>query len=162
MNSSSQPRPDFLPSNFAAPLILAQTEPHLILSSDSFIVLEANEAFASALGVTRKEVVGRSVLQWIANEQRKDFTGTLRMAGRHPLPPKIFFQWKVAGNTLLPMEIAAWMIPVSAHTRVLALSARPRTARGFIDTAATGGRLPLSALSAASLQPASRRMKTFG
>lgn len=145
--------PETLPSIYAAPLILAQTEPHLILSQDSLIVLEANEAFTQALGITRKELIGRSVLQWIFSEERTTFTGTIRMASRHALPPQVFFQWKVAGNQLLPMEVMAWPLALSAHTKVLALSARPR-ARVSIDAS---GRMPLNALTQTA-----RRFKTVG
>ena len=137
---------------YASPLILANTEPHLILSADSFIVVEANEAFAQALGVSRRELIGRSVLQWVFEDQRTDFTRTIRMTGRHPLPPQFYFHWKITGGKLVQMEITSWMLTVSSQTQVLALCARPRS-RGNIDAAI--GRLPL-------VLPQERRLKTVG
>jgi hypothetical protein len=72
----------------------SNTSARIIISTDSFIVLNLNSKAEEILGLNLPEVKGRSVLGLLISEQQEDFRKTLQVAGRHSTPPILVFSWK--------------------------------------------------------------------
>lgn len=122
MSQPSQPPQPVLP---ATPLHRASSEPSLILAPESLIVLSANPAFIDTLGLKEREVIGRSILQWIHTEQREDFNRTIRMVDRYPSPIEIPFSWSCPSRGRIELKVTAWTVRLSSHTQVIELTAVP-------------------------------------
>lgn len=107
----------------AIPLLEARSEPTLILAPDSLIILEANQSMTAILGANGTQLVGRSVLQWIAEEHRIDFFRAVRSASRHAFTSAIPFLWRSKNTSAFhPLLTRAWPLQLSAQQFVIELS----------------------------------------
>jgi diguanylate cyclase (GGDEF)-like protein len=101
----------------------------LLIESDQLAVIDANPAAELRLNLSLRELIGRSLLDWVPSELQGDFEKHLRIAKRSYAPKKFRTRWKMAESSLLDLEIIVCWLQVqgAAEDTVLQIIARDIT-----------------------------------